>query len=135
MSIALSTNLATRFEDAVACTREALAQQGFGVLTEINLKAALKAKLGVDMEDYLILGACNPALAYRAINVDREIGLLLPCNVLVRADPGDPGTVIVEAMYPGILVEVTREPALIAIADEVTAKLGAAIASVASSCA
>ena len=135
MSIALSTNLATRFEDAVACTREALAQQGFGVLTEINLKAALKAKLGVDMEDYLILGACNPALAYRAINVDREIGLLLPCNVLVRADPGDPGTVIVEAMYPGILVEVTGEPALIAIADEVTAKLGAAIASVASSCA
>ena len=105
------------------------------MLTEINLKAALKAKLGVDMEDYLILGACNPALAYRAINVDREIGLLLPCNVLVRADPGDPGTVIVEAMYPGILVEVTREPALIAIADEVTAKLGAAIASVASSCA
>ena len=135
MSIALSTNLATRFEDAVACTREALAQQGFGVLTEINLKAALKAKLGVDMEDYLILGACNPALAYRAINVDREIGLLLPCNVLVRADPGDPGTVIVEAMNPGILVEVTGEPALIAIADEVTAKLGAAIASVASSCA
>lgn len=135
MSIALSTNLATRFEDAVACTREALAQQGFGVLTENNIKAALKAKLGVDMEDYLILGACNPALAYRAISVDREIGLLLPCNVLVRADPGNPGTVIVEAMNPGILVQVTGEPALIAIADEVTAKLGAAIASLAPSCA
>ena len=81
------------------------------------------------MENYLILGACNPALAYRAISVDREIGLLLPCNVLVRADPGDPGTVIVEAMDPGILVEVTGEPALITIAAEVTENLCAAIAS------
>jgi uncharacterized protein (DUF302 family) len=134
MSIALSTNLTTRFEDAVACTREALAQQGFGVLTEINIRATLKAKLGVDMEDYLILGACNPESAYRAISVDREIGLLVPCNVLVRADPGDPGTVIVEAMDPGILVEVTGEPALMAIADEVTAKLGGAIASLVHSC-
>jgi uncharacterized protein (DUF302 family) len=134
MSVALSTKLATRFEDAVACTREALAQQGFGVLTEINIKATLKAKLGVDMEDYLILSACNPELAYRAINVDQEIGLLLPCNVLVRADPNDPDMVIVEAMNPMILVEITGEPALTAIADEVTAKLGAAIASLVQSC-
>ena len=87
-SLALSTKLATGFEDAAARTREALAQQGFGVLTEINVKATLKAKLGVDMEDYLILGACNPVLAHRAISIDRDIGLLLPCNVLVRADPG-----------------------------------------------
>jgi uncharacterized protein (DUF302 family) len=129
MGIPLSTHVATRFEDAVARTREALVQQGFGVLTEINIKATLNAKLGVDIEDYLILGACNPELAYRAISVDREIGLVLPCNVLVRADPDDSGTVIVEAMDPGILVEVSGEPALMAIADEVTAKLGAAIAS------
>jgi uncharacterized protein (DUF302 family) len=134
VGVALSTHLAIQFEDAVACTREALAQQGFGVITEIDMKATLKAKLGVDVEDYLILGACNPALAYRAISVDREIGLLLPCNVLVRTDPSDPGTVIVEAMDPGILVEVTRERALMAIADEVTAKLGAAIASLAPNC-
>ena len=133
MGIPLSTHLATRFDDAVARTREALAQNGFGVLTEINIKATLNAKLGVDIEDYLILGACNPELAYRAISLDREIGLLLPCNVLVRADPDDPGTVIVEAMDPSILVEVTGEPALMAIADEVTAKLGAAIASLAPS--
>jgi uncharacterized protein (DUF302 family) len=73
-------------------------------------------------------------VAHRAISVDREIGLLLPCNVVVRADPDDPGTVIVEAMDPGILVEVTGEPALIAIADEVTEKLGAAIASLATMC-
>src|SRR5271156_4043952 len=126
MGIPLSTHVRTRFEDAVTRTREALAQQGFGVLTEIDLKATLEAKLGVDIEDYLILGACNPALAHRAISVDREIGLLLPCNVLVRADLDDPGMVIIEAMNPAILVEVTGEPALIAIADEVTTKLGAA---------
>ena len=134
MSVALSKNLTTRFEDVVARTREALAQQGFGVLTEIDVKATLKAKLGVDMEDYLILGACNPALAHRAISVDREIGLLLPCNVVVRAAPGDPDTVIVEAMNPAILVQVTGEPALMAVADEVTAKLGVAIASLGPSC-
>jgi uncharacterized protein (DUF302 family) len=104
------------------------------VLTEIDITATLKAKLGVDIEDYLILGACNPELAYRAISVDREIGLLLPCNVVVRADPDDPGTVIVEAMDPGILLEVTGEPALIAVADKVTEKLGAAIASLANEC-
>ena len=104
------------------------------MLTEIDVKATLKAKLGVDMEDYLILGACNPALAHRAISVDREIGLLLPCNVVVRADPGDPDTVIVEAMNPAILVQVTGEPALMAVADEVTAKLGVAIASLGPSC-
>jgi uncharacterized protein (DUF302 family) len=129
MSIALSATVTTGFDEAVARTREALAQQGFGVLTEIDVKATLKAKLGVDMEDYLILGACNPALAHRAINVDREIGLLLPCNVVVRVDPGDPHAVIVEGMNPAMLVQVTGEPALITIADEVTAKLGAAIAS------
>jgi uncharacterized protein (DUF302 family) len=134
MSNALLTRMATRFEDAVARTREALAQHGFNVLTEIDIKAALKTRLGVEMEDYLILGACNPELAYRAISVDREVGLLLPCNVLVRAQPDDPGTVFVEAMDPGILVDVTGEPALKAIADEVTARLGAAIASLVRSC-
>ncbi|SPM42391.1 Uncharacterized conserved protein, DUF302 family [Mycobacterium numidiamassiliense] len=135
MGVALSANLAIQFEDAVACTREALAKQGFGVLTEIDMKATLEAKLGVQMEDYLILGACNPALAYRALTVDRQIGLLLPCNVLVHADPGNPGAVIVEAMDPGILLGVTGEPTLIAIADEVTTRLAAAIASLADGCA
>ncbi len=129
MSIALSANLTSRFDEAVAKTRNALTQEGFGVLTQIDVTATLKAKLGVDMEDYLILGACNPALVQRAINVDREIGLLLPCNVVVRADPDAPGTVIVEGMNPAMLVQVLRDPALVAIADEVTAKLGAAIAS------
>jgi uncharacterized protein (DUF302 family) len=121
--------LTTRFDDAVEQTRKALTAQGFGVLTEIDVKAALKDKLGADMEDYLILGACNPTLAQRAISLAREIGLLLPCNVVVRADPEAPGTVIVEGMNPAMLVQVTGDPALVAIADEVTAKLADAIGS------
>ena len=127
MTIALSTALHTSFPDAVSRTRDALAEQGFGVLTEIDMKATLKAKLGEDMEDYIILGACNPPLAHRAVNADRQIGLLLPCNVVVRADPKDDGSVIVEAMNPQILVDVTGEPALRDIADEVTTKMQAAI--------
>ena len=129
MSISLSTQFTSRFDDAVGRTREALMQQGFGVLSEIDVATALKSKLGVEMEDYLILGACDPALAHRALNRDREIGLLLPCNVLVRADPGDPGRVIVEAMNPGMFLEITGDLALKEIADEITKKLCAAIAS------
>lgn len=125
----LSTRLAAGFDDAVAHTRTALAQHGFGVLTEVDVRAALRDQLGVEMEDYRILGACNAAVAHRAISVDREIGLLLPCNVLVRADPRAAGTVIVEAMDPSLLVEVTGEPALITLAAELTANLRAAIAS------
>jgi len=127
MDIALSTTLHTSFDDAVARTREALAEQGFGVLTEIDVKATLKTKLGEDIEDYLILGACNPPLAHRAIEVDRQIGLLLPCNVVVRSDPDHTGVVQVEAMNPQLLVDVTGEPALNPIAEEVTGKLQAAI--------
>jgi len=127
MTIALSTALHTSFADAVTRTRDALTQQGFGVLTEIDMKATLKAKLGEDMEEYLILGACNPPLAHRAVNADRQIGLLLPCNVVVRADRADESSVIVEAMNPQILVEVTGEAALRDIADEVTRKMQAAI--------
>jgi uncharacterized protein (DUF302 family) len=132
MSIALSTALHTSFADAVARTRDALTNQGFGVLTEIDMKATLKAKLGEDMEEYLILGACNPPLAHRAVNADRQIGLLLPCNVVVRADRTDDTSVIVEAMNPQILVEVTGEPALRDIADEVTRRMQAAIDSLTS---
>ena len=127
MTIALSTKLHSSFDDAVQRTREALAQQGFGVLTEIDMKATLKAKLGEDMENYMILGACNPPLAHRAVNVDRQIGLLLPCNVVVRTDPDDEGIQIVDAMNPQLLVDVTGEPELRPVADQVTIKLRAAI--------
>jgi uncharacterized protein (DUF302 family) len=127
MGIALATALHASFEEAVRRTREALDEQGFGVLTEIDVQATLKAKLGEDMEEYLILGACNPPLAHRAISVDRQIGLLLPCNVVVRTDPTDDGTVLIEAMDPEVLVEVTGEAGLRPVADEVTTKLNAAI--------
>jgi uncharacterized protein (DUF302 family) len=129
MELGISTSLRSSFDDAVARTRAALADQGFGVLTEIDVKATLKAKLGHGMENYLILGACNPPLAHRAIEANRQIGLLLPCNVVVRTDPGNAGTVLVEAMNPAMLVEVTGEPALRPISEEVTGKLRAAIES------
>ena len=87
----------------------------------------LNMKLDAEVEPYLILGACNPPLAHRAVDIDRQIGLLLPCNVVVRTDPDDDTRVLVEAMNPQLLVRVTGEPALQEVADEVTAKLRAAI--------
>lgn len=131
MGIALSTTLNAPFEDAVRRTREALSRQGFGVLTEIDMKATLKAKLGEDMEDYLILGACNPGFAHQAVNAYRQIGVLLPCNVVVRRNPDAPESVIVDAMDPRLMVEVTGESALKEIADKVTALLQDALAEVA----
>ncbi|MFF3572819.1 DUF302 domain-containing protein [Nocardia jiangxiensis] len=128
MNLAIATTLRTdRFDDAVERTRAALAEQGFGVLTEIDMTATLKAKLGQDMEDYRILGACNPPLAHRAVEVDRQIGLLLPCNVIVRRDRSDDGTVIVEAMDPDVMVQVTGEAGLEPIASEAATRLRAAI--------
>ena len=128
MSIALAASLDVPFDEAVVRTRKALADQGFGVLTEIDVKATMKNKLNEDMENYLILGACNPPLAHRAIGVDRQIGLLLPCNVVVRSDPERADRTLVEAMNPQLLVDVTEEPQLQPVAQEVADKLGAAIA-------
>jgi uncharacterized protein (DUF302 family) len=128
MTFGLTTTLHTSFEDAVEQATQALADQGFGVLTTIDVKATLKQKLGEDMENYLILGACNPSLAHRALNVDRQIGQLLPCNVVVRSDPNAPdGTVLVEAMDPQIMVRVVEQPGLRDVADQATAKLKAVI--------
>ncbi|MDO3645719.1 DUF302 domain-containing protein [Nocardia mangyaensis] len=128
MDLALSTTLHTTFEDAIERTRTALAEQGFGILTDIDMRATLQAKLGHDMEDYRILGACNPPLAHRAVDINRQIGLLLPCNVVVRRDPTDADTVIVEAMNPQLMVEVTDQPALDPVADEAATRLRAALA-------
>ena len=129
MTSGLSATLHTSFEDAVDRTTKALADQGFGVLTTIDVKATLKQKLGEDMENYLILGACNPTLAHRALGIHRQIGQLLPCNVVVRSDPaGDADAVLVEAMDPQLMVKVTGEQgALQDVADEATASLQAAI--------
>lgn len=127
MDISLSTSLHTSFEDAVSRTREALAQKGFGVLSEIDVKATLKAKLGEDMQDFLILGACNPHFAHQALTIYPQIGVLLPCNVVVRKDPADPDTVLVEAMNPRMMVDVTGKSGMAEIADSVTGLLQEAL--------
>ncbi|GAB3008899.1 DUF302 domain-containing protein [Mycobacterium bourgelatii] len=132
MTTGLSVKLNTSFEDAVERTTKALADQGFGVLTTIDVKATLKQKLDEDMENYLILGACNPVLAHRALGVDRQIGQLLPCNVVVRTDPDSSGDVVlVEAMDPQLMVRVAGESeGLQEVADQAAAKLQAAISAV-----
>ncbi|MGW0041784.1 DUF302 domain-containing protein [Rhodococcus sp. NPDC003348] len=126
MELGIGATLATDFDDAVARTRAALQEQGFGVLTEIDMQATLKAKVGAELDRYLILGACNPGLANRAVGIDPQIGLLLPCNVVVRAN-GD--GVVVEAMNPQLMVEVTGNPQLAVVADEAAGLLRAAIGS------
>ena len=127
MSLALTTTLPHPFPEAVERTRAALADQGFGILTEIDVQATLKTKLDEDMEPYLILGACNPPLAHRALGVHRQIGLLLPCNVVVRSDPDDPNQTLVEAMDPDVMVQVSGEPGLEPVARDAAQKLRAAI--------
>ena len=92
MSYGKTVTLDIPFPDAVSRVREALQEQGFGVLTEIDVTATMQAKLGKQIEDYVILGACNPPLAFQALDTDRHIGLSLPCNVVVRATEG--GTVV-----------------------------------------
>lgn len=112
------------FDDALTNVRAVLAAEGFGVLTEIDVRATMKAKLGIDVPSQVILGACNPPIAHRAMEIEPSIGLLLPCNVVVR-EVGD-GT-IVEAIDPGVLVEITGNPALQPVADEVGRLLSAAL--------
>jgi uncharacterized protein (DUF302 family) len=91
------------------------------------MRATLKAKLGEDLEDYLILGACNPPLAHRAVDADRQIGLLLPCNVVVRADVANKGSVIIDAMDPQVMVQVSEKSELRDVANDAAVKLQAAI--------
>ena len=114
------------FAETVARVREALKAQGFGVLTEIDMRATLRGRLGHEMGDYLILGACNPPLAHQALGVDSSIGLLLPCNVVVRAGAGQ---TIVEALDPQTMVTITGQPALQPVADEAAVRLRAALES------
>jgi len=113
------------FEDTVAAVRVALADQGFGVLTEIDVQATMKAKLGADLAPYLILGACNPPLAHRVLQAETSVGLLLPCNVVIRMT--DEGTVV-EAIDPMTMVSVSGNPALRPIVGEVADRLKAALA-------
>jgi uncharacterized protein (DUF302 family) len=108
------------FAEAVERTIAALKEQGFGVLTEIDVRATLKQKLDVDYQPYLILGACNPPLAHRALQADPSIGLLLPCNVIIYEDAN--GTVV-EAMDPLVALGIADVPALSGVASEARQRL------------
>ena len=109
------------YDDAVAKTREALAVEGFGVLTEIDVKATLKKKLDVDTRDYIILGACNPPLAHQALSAEPGIGLLLPCNVVVSTD--DSGNATVSAIDPLAMFTIVGRKEIEPIAEEVRSRL------------
>ena len=121
MTYATSTTVGLPFDEAVTATRDALAEQGFGVLTEIDMSATLKAKLDVDVPRQVILGACNPPLAYRGLQAEESIGLLLPCNVVVRKL--DDGHTLVQTLDPQVMVRLTENPALAEVADEAAARL------------
>lgn len=114
------------YEDAVEKITANLKDQGFGILTEIDVKTTLKTKIDKDFTKYIILGACNPNLAFRALSSEIDIGLLLPCNVNVYEDPKTGGTVV-SAIDPQVLVEVTGREEMKPIAEEVSAKLTAAL--------
>jgi len=109
------------FEAALTRTTEELQKEGFGVLTEIDVKATMKKKLNVEMRPYRILGACNPMLAHRALTADPQIGLLLPCNVVVRED--DSGVVHVEFMDPSAVLQLVEQAEVTLLATEVKQRL------------
>jgi uncharacterized protein (DUF302 family) len=113
------------YAETVERVRAALKEQGFGVLTEIDVKATLKAKIGEDVPPYIILGACNPPLAHRAITANPEVGMLLPCNVVVRETAG--GGVVVEAMDPVAAMSIVQDEAVKAVAVEARDKLEKAL--------
>ena len=110
-----------------ARTRKALADKGFGVLTEIDVQATMKKKLGVDMPGYHILGACNPKMAYQAIGIEARVGAMLPCNVILREVPGG---VEVSAIDPVASMQAIDNPALHAVAGQVRDLLAQAVAAI-----
>ena len=122
----LATALHRPYEEAVAAVRAALGDQGFGILTEIDLKATLKTKLDVDVAPQVILGACRPALAYEALTAEPSIAAVLPCNVVVRAI--DETITVVEAFDPDAMMGLADNDALYAVAADSKQRLTAALA-------
>lgn len=125
LPLGITTVLNLDYDQAVEHTIAALKEQGFGVLTEIDVKATMKAKLDVDFQRYVIIGACNPPLAYQALSTDKSVGLMLPCNVVVY-DNGD-GSSTVSALNPLAAIGVVGNAGLDTMATAATAKLTAAI--------
>jgi len=122
-SFTLSTTVALPCDDAVTATRAALADQGFGVLTEIDIAATLRAKLGVEVPRQVILGACRPPLAFEALQVDPSVAAMLPCNVVVRSVDDD--TCVIEAFDPAVMTQLV--PELEKVAAEAGLRLTAAL--------
>ena len=118
----MGTTVELDYEPTVARVKEALAREGFGILAEIDVAATMKAKLGVDFKPYVILGACNPPLAHRALTAEPDIGLLLPCNVVVYAADA-PRKTVVAAMDPVAALDLTGNAGIRPIAEEVKARL------------
>ncbi len=118
---AFSTTTSKSYDEAVADVTEALKEQGFGVLTEINVSAVLKKKLDIDKRPYIILGACNPVLANQAMEAEPDIGLLLPCNVVVREE--EDGSITVAFMDPSAILALVDNPVIPALAAEVRSRL------------
>ena len=130
VSYGFGTRLNVPYEDAVEKVTAALKMQGFGVLTQIDVKATLKQKLNVDHRRYIILGACNPPLAYRALQAEPEIGLLLPCNVIVYEGDHD-GESVVSIVDPLAMMQMSDNPELARVAAEAEEKLKKVVAALA----
>ncbi|CAB5036452.1 unannotated protein [freshwater metagenome] len=125
MSYAMSRTLSRPFDQVQGEVRQTLADHGFGVITEINMQDTLRTKIGVEIDHYVILGACNPTFAAQALSVEPEIGLLLPCNVVIRST--DQGTVV-DFINPQMMTDLAASPEMRAIAEQVAVKLNAALA-------
>ena len=120
----ISVEVPLSFQDAIAMAREALKEEGFGILTEIDVKKTLKEKVGAEFQPYIILGACNPALAFTALQDDIDVGLLLPCNVTVREEDGKS---IVSVMDPQVMSRLSDAPGLAEVARIARQKLERAL--------
>jgi uncharacterized protein (DUF302 family) len=125
MSYTISTTVTRPYAETVTAVREALAEQGFGVLTEIDLTAALQEKIGAEIAPYVILGACRPPLAHQAVQADPSIGALLPCNVVVRSQ--DDEHTVVEAIDPDVMMSVADSDVLDEVAADAKKRLTAAL--------
>ena len=130
MSYTHTVTVPLTWEEAVQRTREALAGQGFGILSEIDVRATFEAKLGAgaaeELGDYMILGACNPALASRALSAEPDMGALLPCNVVVRRGK-DAAETTIQAIDPQTMVKLSNSPAVRDVADDADTRLRAAL--------